>query len=291
MEHTIAHSTRQEQLMNKDGTTGRLPDWITIGAMKCATSSMHRYLAEHPQIAVSTPKELDFFVEHNYREKGIDWYRQQFVDPPDALVGGESSVNYTKKHEFPGVAERMHQHLPDVKLLYILRDPLRRAESHWVHLVGSGKWRGDFESAVQDPESSGMIQTSCYWSQLSSFLEFYDPSQIKVMSYEQLSADPQAAVDEALEFIGVPGEFVHPLIGKRIHKSSRKLRPNNLALPFWGDQVRRRRMRKYLRRLAGSPIEKPVWSDGTRARVEEYLQPEVDKIREFSGLPFSEWSL
>ena len=94
---------------NTSSTTGapvgRLPSWIIIGTMKAATSSLHRYLAEHPDIAASEPKELDFFIEPRFSELGLDWYRAKFADPPGALAAGESSVNYTKVHEFPGVAE------------------------------------------------------------------------------------------------------------------------------------------------------------------------------------------
>ncbi len=270
---------------------GRLPDWIIIGAMKCATSSLHNYLAEHPAIATSTPKELNFFVEDRYRELGIEWYREQFRTPSDALVAGESSVNYTKAHLFSGVAERVHRHLPDVKLVYILRDPLERIESDWMHAVGAGRWRGDFASAIADLESSSMVQTSRYWYQLSEYLAHYDPAQIRVMSYEKISREPQAAVAEMLEFIGLDPDWTHPTVGKRVHPSSRKMRPNRLGLLFWEDQVRRRRLRKYLRRLVGTPIERPIWTDRDRARVTEYLQPEVDAIREFSGLDFDTWSL
>lgn len=270
---------------------GRLPDWIIIGAMKAATSSLHRYLAEHPQVATSTPKELDFFVEPRYDRLGIDWYRRQFATPADAVVAGESSVNYTKCHEMPGVAGRMHRHLPDVKLIYVLRDPVKRIESHWVHMVGSGKWRGDFASAVADPETSDVVQTSRYWMQLSEYLEHYSPEQIKVMSYEAVSADPEGAVDEVLEFIGLEPGFRHPLIGKQVHPSSRKMRPNRLGLLVWDDPVRRRRVRKYLRRVVASPIEKPVWSPDARANVADYLAPDVERIREFSGMEFAEWSI
>lgn len=270
---------------------GRLPDWIIIGAMKAATSSLHRYLAEHPRIATSTPKELDFFIEPRYSEKGIDWYRQQFGHPPDALSAGESSVNYTKCHEFGGVAERMHRHVPDAKLIYVLRDPIERIESQWVHAVGAGKWRGDFASAVRDPETSPMVQTSRYWTQLDQYLACYDADQIRIMSYEALSADPRAAVREVLEFIGLDPDFDHPLIGKKIHQSRRKMRPNRLGLLFWEDQVRRRRLRKYLPWIVATPIRKPEWAPADRARVIEYLRPEMDKIRDHSGLEFAEWSM
>lgn len=283
--------TTSEATSGSDAGTGRLPTWIMIGAMKSATSSLHRYLAEHPQIATSTPKELDFFVEHRYRELGLDWYRQQFNDPPGAVAAGESSVNYTKCHEFPGVAERMYQHLPDVKLIYVLRDPLARIESHWIHSVGAGKWRGDFASAVADPESSTMVQTSCYWTQLEQYLAHYDPSQIKIMSYEEVSADPHGAVGEILELIGLDPEWTHPLIGKRIHDSKRKMKPNRLGLLLWEDRVRRRRLRRWVPWLVASPIEKPVWDPADKARISEYLAPELDKIRSFAGKDFAQWQI
>ncbi|MFK8025110.1 MAG: sulfotransferase domain-containing protein [Ilumatobacter sp.] len=270
---------------------GRLPDWIIIGAMKCATSSLHTYLSKHPSIATSTPKELDFFLPERYAELGIDWYRQQFLDPPGAAVAGESSVNYTKRHLFDGVPQRMHQHLPDVKLIYVVRDPIKRIESEWIHSVGAGKWRGDFASAIADLETSPMVQTSRYWTQLSEFLAVYPAEQVKVMSYDDISKTPRESVNEVLEFLGLEPDFDDPMIGKKVHPSSRKMRPNRLGLLFWEDQVRRRRIRKYLRRLVASPIEQPVWTDADRARVIEYLQPEVDGIRNFSGLDFADWPL
>lgn len=272
-------------------SVGRLPTWIMIGAMKSATSSMHNYLAEHPQIATSTPKELDFFIEPKFSDKGLDWYRRQFADPADAVVAGESSVNYTKSHLFPGVPERMHRHVPDAKLIYVLRDPFVRLESEWIHSVGAGKWRGDFASAVQDPHTSLIVQTSRYWSQLSAFLDYYDAEQIKIMSYDKIASDPHAAVSDFLEFIGLDPEFDHPVIGRKIHPSSRKMRPNRLGLLFWEDRQRRRRMRKYLRRIVASPIEAPVWDARDREAVTEVLRPEMAKIREFSGLDFPEWSI
>ena len=270
---------------------GRLPDWIIIGSMKAATSSLHRYLAEHPDIAASEPKETDFFLPERYESLGLEWYRQRFAEPPGASIAGESSVNYTKAHEFGGVPERIHLHVPDVKLIYILRDPLRRIESHWVHSVGAGEHRGDFASAIRDLETSRQVQTSRYWMQLEKYLEFFPPEQIKVMSYESLSRHPQAAVSEFLEFVGLDPEWTHPLVGKQIHRSSRKMRPNRLGMLFWEDRDRRRRLRKYLPYLVATPIDDPQWEPRLRAQVEEYLRPEMARVREFSGLDFAEWSI
>jgi hypothetical protein len=268
---------------------GRLPTWITIGSMKSATTSLHRYLAEHPDIDASEPKELDFFIEPRYGKLGIDWYRRQFAG--SGIACGESSVNYTKCHKHAGVAARVHHHLPDVRLVYMVRDPFDRIESHWVHAVGEGKLRGDLTEALRDLERSSLVQTSRYWTQLSCFLEFYDPAQIRVVSYEQFSDDPHRVLRDVLSFLGVDPDFEHPMVGRRIHDSGLKRRPPRWAVPIWGDPVKHPRYRRRIRRLIGRPIEPPEWTTQDRARVREYLQPEVDAIREFSGLELGEWSM
>lgn len=277
--------------MNNDAglaAAGRLPTWITIGAMKSATTSLHRYLAVHPDIDTSEPKELDFFIEPRYSRLGIDWYQQQFRGT--AAAAGESSVNYTKCHEHPGVAERMHRHLPDVRLIYMVRDPFDRIESHWVHAVGEGELRGNLSDALSDLDRSTLVQTSRYWTQLAPFLERFDPGQIRVLSYDDFAADPRGVLRGVLEFVGVDPEFDHPIVGERIHDSGAKRRPPRWAMPIWGDP-KNYRYRRRVKRLFGRPIDPPEWTPRDRERVREYLRPEVDALRDFSGLELGEWSL
>jgi ribosomal protein S18 acetylase RimI-like enzyme len=274
-----------------DVAPGRLPDWIIIGAMKAATSSLHNWLSLHPRVAVSTPKELNFFIEPNFSDRGLGWYRQQFNDPPDALVAGESSVNYTKNHHYPGVPRRMAEVIPDVKLIYVLRDPLKRIESGYVHNVASGIERASFDDAIRDPESSPIVQTSRYWHQLQDFLEHFPREQIRVMSYDTVERDPAGSLSSALEFIGLDPEFSHPGVGGRLHTSAAKRRPHDLALRITQKQADRNRALRALRRIGSTPIERPVWNPQTRRLIEDYLRPDVEAMREFSGLAFDDWSI
>ena len=108
-----------------------LPTFITIGAMKCGTHSLHQYLDLHPEIAMSQRKELNFFLTEAKFAQGLEWYSAQIAG--NGTARGESSPNYSKCHMFPGVAERMHATLPDIKLIYLVRDPVERAVSHYVH--------------------------------------------------------------------------------------------------------------------------------------------------------------
>ena len=85
---------------------GALPNLVVIGAQKCGTSGLHYHLGLHPEISMSKPKELNFFIEERNWPRGLDWYRAHF--DARATVRGESSPNYTAYPQHLGVPERMH---------------------------------------------------------------------------------------------------------------------------------------------------------------------------------------
>ena len=128
------------------------PNLIIIGGLKCGTTSIHHYLGLHPEIQMSKPKELNFFVSELNWDLGLDWYKARF----DARfeVRGESSPHYTNLPRFTGVAERIRQHCPDAKLIYMVRDPIKRVLSHWVHAKGAGYESGDIDEVLSRPDSA-----------------------------------------------------------------------------------------------------------------------------------------
>ena len=111
----------------------KIPDFIIIGAAKSGTTSLYKYLCRHPQIFMCTPKEPDFFsIDANYF-KGIDWYYSLFNEASPTQVCGEASTTYSRWHQHPKAAERIYQSLGQVKLIYIMRHPVDRAYSFYVH--------------------------------------------------------------------------------------------------------------------------------------------------------------
>src|SRR5213078_3047078 len=119
---------------------GALPNLVVIGAQKCGTSGLHYYLSLHPEVSMSRPKELNYFIEERNWPRGVDWYRRHF--DPRARVRGESSPNYTAYPQHEGVPKRMHSLLPDARLIYLVRDPLERIAAHWVHNYAKRRERG-----------------------------------------------------------------------------------------------------------------------------------------------------
>jgi len=159
-----------------------LPNLLVIGAQKCGTTSLHRYLDAHPEIAMSDPKELDFFVEHEDRphyvangnwHRGVDWYASQF--PDDAPVRGEASPNYTAYPNVQRIPERAAEIVPGAALIYMVRDPIERIVSHYLHRVGASPERRSLKETLGDIErGSGMVfvDRSRYFMQIERWLEY-----------------------------------------------------------------------------------------------------------------------
>src|SRR3954464_5217249 len=140
-----------------------LPNLITVRGRQGGTTSIHHYLGLHPEIQMSKPKELNFFVEEMNWDLGLDWYASRFDRA--FRVRGESSPHYTNQPRFEGVAERIRENCPDARLIYMVRDPIKRILSHWVHATGAGYETGELVEVLTNPDTSYMNRSK-YWMQL-----------------------------------------------------------------------------------------------------------------------------
>ena len=150
---------------------GALPNLVVIGAQKCGTSGLHYILGVHPEISMSSPKELNFFVAERNWPRGVEWYREHF--DPEAAVRGESSPNYTTYPHHLGIPERMHEVVPGAKLIFLVRDPLERIAAHWVHNYAKRRERGDLRETLLHPNTTYVLRSK-YHAQLRQFLNHYD---------------------------------------------------------------------------------------------------------------------
>jgi hypothetical protein len=198
---------------------GTFPDFILGGAMKCGTSSLHSVLAHHPAIFIPDEEVhffcMDDFVQHpdflryaptrvqfetNQAEKAT-WY-SSFFEPaaPDQLVGEDSTVYLPS----PVAPERIRTYLPDVKLLFMLRNPVDRTYSQYWHHVRTGRAVHRFPDELRYGSTSFHLR-SFYKPQLERYLETFPREQIKVVLFERFVERPQAVVDEVCSFLGVSG--------------------------------------------------------------------------------------
>lgn len=206
-----------------------LPEFIIIGAMKCGTTSLYRQLIQHPQIASARRKEVHYFDW--YFDKGEAWYRGQFpvaswasrsIESDQRLITGEASPYYLFHPQAP---RRVHEMLPEVKLIVLLRNPVDRAWSHFHHVVDrngetlsfeealkaeSKRLAGEREKLEKDPvyrsfeyQKHSYQSRGIYVDGLEAWMRYFDPSRFLILRSEDFFADPPRVFDQTLRFLGL----------------------------------------------------------------------------------------
>jgi hypothetical protein len=177
---------------------GPLPDFVIIGAQKAGTTTLFDMLAEHPEVGLSTIKEVHYF-DHNFH-RGEEWYRRHF----DRHIAGEASPNYIFH---PLVHDRMKALIPDVKVIAILRDPVERALSHYFHEVAIGSERLPIVEALKaEDQRTGAhalqhfsyVARSRYLEQLERWQDF----DLLVLSNRELRENPDETFARLCRHIG-----------------------------------------------------------------------------------------
>lgn len=241
-----------------------LPDFLIIGAMKCGTSSLFRYLEAHPNVAVSRPKEVHYFDDNAHRS--LNWYRKHFPirfskDGRAALRCGEASPYYLFCDTAP---DRVKAALPDARLIVMLRDPVARAYSHYHHVNANGHDDRTFAQAVEaeithiesrgahplhpthPPEHASRrlqyLARGIYADQLTRWFDRFDRSRVLVLRSESMFADPRAVYNEALALLELPphdeidftrrnpGRYAEPMAPEVRDRLRAFFAPHNLRL-------------------------------------------------------------
>ena len=137
-----------------------LPTFLIIGTMKGGTTSLHRYLRQHPDVFMPERKELNFFVddyagppidppeERNW-SRGLAWYERQFAGAERDRAVGEASANYSRFPTYPGVAEKIAEVIPVARLIYLVRNPIVRVLSHYLPDLSNGREQRPLHLAVR----------------------------------------------------------------------------------------------------------------------------------------------
>ena len=278
-----------------------LPNLIIIGGLKCGTTSMHHYLGLHPDVQMSKPKELNFFVEELTWDLGLEWYRARFDDRFE--VRGESSPHYTNLPRFKGVAERIDRHIPDARLLYMVRDPIKRILSHWVHATGAGYETRELVPTLSEPDSA-YVHRSMYWMQLQPYLELFPPEQIAIFTQEELQGQREETMRAAFRFAGVDDSFTSEQFDREWEKSSAKqtgkyqFMEKLIKLPGFRSFDRNfdrlpESMRWVVEKVVHDPEKppapKPVLPDDLFETLRGRFSADVAALQEFAGREFAGW--
>jgi sulfotransferase family protein len=277
---------------------GALPNLIVIGGLKCGTTSLHHYLNLHPDVAMSRPKELNFFVDQLNWPLGPDWYAAHF--DADAAVRGESSPHYTNRPRFPGVAERMRETIGESRLIYVVRDPIDRMLSHYLHNVGGGYEDRGLAEAFSDPESS-YVARSRYAFQLEPYLDAFAPERIEIVTREELKDERSDAMRRVFAFLDLDPAFTSEQFAREwetgTSKGGGRFRLMDRAVRLPGLRAMDRnfdRLPEKLRWLvervvhdpSGGQVPKPEIPPDLRGWLVALFRDDVSRIEELAGRRF-----
>ena len=186
-------------------------DFVIVGSMKSGTSSLSYHLGNHAQVCIPR-NEMHFFDKDERYRKGRDWYLRTIYRNATARtrIAGEKTPTYSYQ---PNVAERMNRDFPDIKLVWVLRNPIDRAYSNYLHAYKDGFDLLSFEEAVErEPERieknifHGYLERSKYAPQIERFLRYYPRTAMYVMIFEDFIADPTSELERLFAFLGITSE-------------------------------------------------------------------------------------
>lgn len=208
------------------------PDFLIIGAQRAGTTSLYRYLTQHPAVLPVVLSKGAHYFDTGF-DKGPAWYRSHFPLRVHAellrhrlgarVKTGEGSPYYVFH---PLAPHRVAQTLPDVKLILLLRDPVERAYSHYQHEVARGyetlsfaeaieaeeeRLEGEAERMIADPtyhsfshQHHSYVARGRYLEQIRRWHEIFPPEQLLILIAEEFFADPAAAMATVLEYLDLP---------------------------------------------------------------------------------------
>jgi len=187
-----------------------LPNFIISGAPKAGTSSLWSYVRQHPNVFMPDPKEIGFF-DYNY-DRGTEWYEKKFSGHNGEEAIGEATPWYMCDDRAERVPERMHEVRPNVRLVFILRDPVDRAHSNFWDNFRNGEisFTTTLSEFIRDPESRSHTVIKCgyYYKHFCRFEQYFDRDQFLVLLHEEFCRDPVGTVQRIYNFLEVDPSFV-----------------------------------------------------------------------------------
>ncbi|XP_038051763.1 uncharacterized protein LOC119724679 [Patiria miniata] len=239
IDHDILKALNETELKER-GCRQRLPDAMIFGVKKGGTTTLKNFLSYHPDIAF-TQKELKFFTSPEERAKGMAYYRSRMIHSTPDQISMEKTPAYSHYPKVPGMIKKV---LPNIKLIIIMRDPVDRAVSDFVHMqvtiakrcqmkpltftqtsmlrditIPEGcnystryEINHTFEESVIDSTGrvkadSQLISKGIYVQEIQRYLKYFKPAQILAIDGETFIKDPYPAVKLVEQFLGIRDYF------------------------------------------------------------------------------------
>jgi hypothetical protein len=305
-------------------TADRLPQFVIAGAPKAGTTALHAALATHPGLYLSPVKEPKYYLTDGRppprsRQRGPGdahsaqewiWRREDylalFAGAPAGAVRGESTPFYLYDR---AAQQRLAADVPGVKVIMVVRDPVDRAHSNWVHLRADGlEPEADFLTAVRQEQRRVDAGWAPFWhyrglgtygAQLRDLYDRVPREQVVVLRYRQLVDTPTETLHRVSEFLGVPTGIAHTVAPEnvkpfladspRYRLLARAARAGAALGAFAPPQVWRQAGRPLIAALHAGRAPRPPLPVEVRREVLAPLLPDIELLEELTGESFADW--
>lgn len=278
-------------------------DFIGIGAYKAGTTWLYQCLREHPEVCMSATKELTFFSNDRQYHLGLDWYLRHFSHCADGQIKGEISPPYLSFSEV--VAARIKRNFPDAKLIVMLRHPVDRAYSHYLHAVTQKRIPSSATFAQALNDYPNLIGRSKYARDLRNFYKHFPKKQVLVLFYDDLVGDPDSIIKETYGFLNVDKNFIPSVLRNKVHSSAARASPVYRPISRTYLKMRKnaagRLVIKLLRALGlrGSSLQESVGkmyppakiSPADRKAAAMHFEADISELESLTARDLSRWRL
>lgn len=227
----------------------------------------------------------------------MEYYSNLFSAVTDEKALGDGSTSYTMHQHRPNAAVRIAKQLPQARLIYIVRHPIHRIESHWMHLRFRGLTSDPLAITIE--RSPYMLDTTLYWKQIQYYRQHFSDQQILVVFFEDFVEAPSEVLGQIFRFLDVnPSLTLHrPLEPRNVSRG--RLIDSELVKWFrrhpWMVKTSHsvpKSLRSSIRRRLSQPIEtRPHWSDALWTYVTNEISVDTAKFLEFYGKKPDFWKM
>lgn len=272
------------------------PNLFVVGAAKAGTTSLWRYLGQHPEIFMSPVKEPDYFTTRSVpTEAETVAYLDLFAEAGDARLRGEASPGYLADRTAPRAIKRA---TTKARIVISLREPIERTHSAYLSLVNDGVELRSFAEAVRDDIAGQRVEgtpryvkPTLYATGVKRYLDRFGERRVHVMFFEDLAADAAGCMREVYEFLGVDPAFAEQL---RAKPQNQFRRPRNTTTAWLlrarrlGRHVVPRRLHSPVADALTQPARKPGLEPEAVAMLHDVYEPEVTALRALLDRPLPE---
>ena len=276
------------------------PNFFIVGAPRCGTTSLHRYLSKIPGIFMSPFKEpnyfnpnvkKEFFIFKPIRDKKK--YLKLFERVTSEIAIGEASPTYLMDPSTPSLISKV---IPNAKIIAILRDPVDRIFSEFLFLLGTASVKSSFSDTIRQGvkgknySSKRLLDSGLYYEQVKRYFETFGEKQVKIIIFEEFFQDAKKNLTDVLDFLGIKQEVLdfedeihNPFIVPK-GKFPKYIMGNKMLRKF-GKNILPKSTIRSLRDTLTEKAEKPNILDQDRKFLCDFYRKDVEKLKQLLNHP------